>query len=126
MTLGNLLSPWAPEASSITSGGQTPRSLRGNTALCLRVCVRVCVKVTCAPQLFYHCWMLEMGPGPAHLIFLELMAGGGDTGQVPAAGWVSQHSNRGLSGMGQAHLTSAWGGGGGMGDGWVPMGGIME
>ena len=56
--------------------------------------------------------MLEMGPGPAHLIFLELMAGGGDMGQVPAAGWVSQHSNRGLSGMGQAHLTSAWGGGG--------------
>ena len=59
-----------------------------------------------------------MGPGPAHLIFLELMAGGGDMGQVPAAGWVSQHSNRGLSGMGQAHLTSAWGGGGWDG-GWV-------
>lgn len=50
--------------------------------------------------------VLETRPGPAHLIFQELMADAGDR-SGNAEGWVKS-ANRGLPGMDCGHITSAW------------------
>ena len=50
--------------------------------------------------------VLETQPGPAHLIFQELVADGGDR-SGNTGDWVKS-VNRGLPGRDCGHITSAW------------------